>query len=640
MSWYVGQDGRQVWIPKDESVYTVICPAEKLPMETLAYLTVSSKKAATQEYICGEEESSRGATSKRQRDKTAGRQRGFILSVKQEDNPLSRIMPVFKAAADNVRKSPHVVRLDADEACNSKLKKKKNKDKDKENAPAPEKDRLLGVNEVRVETTARIQHFAHGTGFRVEVAEGSIYQRLHFFTGKTQVSAKEWHEALVDAVEEAGGHVMLARRIRSDAEAGNEAFPALEADNVILADGLKNKCKAQEDEDDWYKSMLRGNDEDSDEEDEEDDAEGEAEKEAPRSAARQQEKQRKPAAPSQRVGQQQQQAAPEWRKEAAHQQRQAQAPSHSQGQSRTWKPPASQQKPNGTQKPPPKAYSPPFIPKPTIGIAQVARPAPAPAAAPYPGASAGKGAAPMLSRSAGVAQGAAILSELQAGREPPVRGLNPRYDPPSGSPPPPAQVEPRQAPRHSAERWEEEEAASRRRRAPAQPPRSSEAASWDESGAWWEEGWHASTSSAGPSQRSRRSAGQDHGSHHEAQGASYYSGASRRRSDGWEAEATWQNGAGWEEGWWEQGGGSSSQHQPPAGASWEVHESLRGLRSDTGRGDTDRRERKKATPEEPLGPECGECGKGKIKLFVDQDDNTWYCGKCWLAYYGKEAPNK
>jgi len=238
MSWYVAQDGTQVWVGRDESVYTVIHPSKELQVDELTYLTTSTKKAAYQEHMM--DQGIDGKVSGRQRAKMTGRQRGFIVRVDQEENVLARVVTCFKAAAGKLLESGVVTRIDAEDAANAKKKKK-----DKQIVAQ------LAVNECRVETTARINHFAHGPGFRVDVQDGDMHQRIHFFTGRQQMPSVEWHACLVTALETCGSHVMLARRKAADAEGGANDGELDAAATITL-----RKDKAQQDEQAWLDSVM------------------------------------------------------------------------------------------------------------------------------------------------------------------------------------------------------------------------------------------------------------------------------------------------------------------------------------------------------------------------------------------------
>mmetsp|Transcript_4558 Transcript_4558/g.10638 ORF Transcript_4558/g.10638 Transcript_4558/m.10638 type:complete len:511 (-) Transcript_4558:116-1648(-) len=235
MSWYVGQDGQQIWIRRDEVVYTVVRPREDLPLETLTYLSVNSKKATFQEHLTDDidEECKGPKNSRRHRDKLAGRQRGFLVRVDVEQ---SRVIPCVKEATKRLLDKGVASRIDADEASNAKKNKKK------ENMEV----KILGVNECRVETTARVYHFAHGPGFRIEVSEGPVQQTIHVFTGRKEISPQDWHSQLMSAVEANGAHVVLSRRVRGDADA-----------EVGEVQRHGRKDMAQQDDDAWFESALR-----------------------------------------------------------------------------------------------------------------------------------------------------------------------------------------------------------------------------------------------------------------------------------------------------------------------------------------------------------------------------------------------
>jgi hypothetical protein len=269
MSWYVGKDGEHLWIKRDETVYTVIQPEDSLPVESLTYLALNSKKAVYQEHLIGDDAGDVKNNSKRRREKQAGRQRGYIVRIEQEEQV--RVVPSIKAATLKLIDDQVVSRVDADEAANSK-KKKNNKQANVSTVSTV----ALGINECRVETSARIHHFAHGPGFSVEVCEGSAHQKIHFFTDKKELSCKEWHRHLVAAVESTGAHVMLARK--TQAEASQEDLQCKAAADLIERVRSLRKDNAQKEDDAWLESVMNAKAEESSSSSEESSAEEESPK--------------------------------------------------------------------------------------------------------------------------------------------------------------------------------------------------------------------------------------------------------------------------------------------------------------------------------------------------------------------------
>lgn len=249
MSWYVDQRGRQVWVEREETVFTIDEPPEDWDptTENLTYLASASSKAVYAEHSIDEESASRGSKKK---DAQAGRQRGFVVRVDHEDDGLSRVTSDFQAVANGLLASGAVSRVDVD-ASREGGKKKKKKAKDKKNDEEEEEEKEkepalpLGVNECRVETTARCQHFAHGTGWKVEVSNGDGSQRIFLFTAKKEVTTAEWHKQLLASMESSGTRVMLGRML-GDGPDGKGAGKA----------GPPKKDEAQRDEDEWLESML------------------------------------------------------------------------------------------------------------------------------------------------------------------------------------------------------------------------------------------------------------------------------------------------------------------------------------------------------------------------------------------------
>eukprot|EP00438_Fugacium_kawagutii_P027201 Skav210175 [mRNA] locus=scaffold5148:36373:52156:+ [translate_table: standard] len=143
-----------------------------------------------------------------------------------------------------------VSRVDADEAANLKKAKKKDKAAQGDASSVPN----LGANECRIETTSRIHHFAHGPGYRVEVSEGVVAQRLNMFTGRRELPLKDWLSLLLNALESTGTHVMILKR------SGNEVVGG--AVNGQKEEGEKKvqlkKDKAQQAENEWLQSLLSG----------------------------------------------------------------------------------------------------------------------------------------------------------------------------------------------------------------------------------------------------------------------------------------------------------------------------------------------------------------------------------------------
>jgi len=248
MSWYVDEDGARTWINRDSTVFTVVISEKQLPVEQLTYLAVSSKKAVYQEAIC-EDDQAAGTRSKRSKDKQAGKQRGFIIRAEVEESPLTRVVPWFKDAAKKLMDCSVVSRVDADEAANLKKAKKKDKAID---VSVPN----LGANECRIETTSRIHHFAHGPGYRLQVSEGMVAQRLNMFTGRKEIPLKDWLSLLLNALESTGTHVMILKR------SGNEVVGgAVNGQEDTEKKIQLKKDKAQQAENEWLQSLLAGHEE-------------------------------------------------------------------------------------------------------------------------------------------------------------------------------------------------------------------------------------------------------------------------------------------------------------------------------------------------------------------------------------------
>lgn len=235
MSWYVGHDGRQVWVEARETVFTCDKPEEELPKRSLTYLASNLQKTVFAEHAIDEDDGKKG----KKKDRQAGKQRGFIVRVDQDERV--NVLPTLQAAVDKLLSTGVVSRVDLDE---TEGKKRNKKGRDVEEVPEEsEKTGLaLGVNECRVEIIARCQHQAHGVGFTISAAEGSILQRIHLFTASKELTVDSFHDALMKALQADGSRVMMGR-----------VSPAIAPDPPEK----ENKAKeAAKEEDDWLDSLM------------------------------------------------------------------------------------------------------------------------------------------------------------------------------------------------------------------------------------------------------------------------------------------------------------------------------------------------------------------------------------------------
>ncbi|CAE7284364.1 SAMS2 [Symbiodinium natans] len=237
MSWYVGHDGRQVWVEARETVFTCDKPEDVLPNRQLTYLASNLQKTVFAEHAVDDDDVKKG----KKKDRQAGRQRGFIVRVDQDER-VNVLLPV-QPAVDKLLTSGAVSRVDLDE---TEGKKRNKKGRDAEQATEePEPTGLpLGVNECRVETIARCQHQAHGVGFTILVSEGSSKQRIHCFTANREMRLQEWHDKLVQALAAGGTRVLMGRM-----------SPALAPDPPDSKD-VKAQKEAAKEEDDWLDSLM------------------------------------------------------------------------------------------------------------------------------------------------------------------------------------------------------------------------------------------------------------------------------------------------------------------------------------------------------------------------------------------------
>lgn len=243
MSWYVGQDGRQVWAERDDTVFTVGEPEGVLPMEILMYLSTNTQKAVYQEHTIDEDEKK----GKKAKGGPIGKQRGFLVRVDQDDRV--RISSAFQAGMQHLMSSGVVTRVDVED---NAATKRKGKSKVVEVEEVPQVVQIpVGINECRVDTVARCQHQAHGVGFRLDVAESDSKQRLHVFTGK-ELSQAEWHTKVTEAIIATGGRVMLGRLF--GANAPDE--PSTAKDSKSAGSKGPKRDVAKEGEDAWLDSLM------------------------------------------------------------------------------------------------------------------------------------------------------------------------------------------------------------------------------------------------------------------------------------------------------------------------------------------------------------------------------------------------
>lgn len=238
MSWYVTLQGRQIWVDRDEDVYTVGDPPdEELPLVNLAYLSVGSSKAMYAEHMIDEEGSKRGKA----KEKQGGRQRGFVVRVDHDTR--TKVLASMQGAIDLLMQNGHASRIDIDDAGSDRKKKGKRSE------PAEEILPPLGPNECRVEIVSRCQHVGHGKGYQVSVLEHGSKQKINIFTSDQEFPVDKFHQQLVAAVEASGGKTALGRMApcAEDGAGGPGKFEDKKP---------KKRDEAQEDEDDWLSSVM------------------------------------------------------------------------------------------------------------------------------------------------------------------------------------------------------------------------------------------------------------------------------------------------------------------------------------------------------------------------------------------------
>eukprot|EP00440_Ansanella_granifera_P026544 gb/GFBE01028834.1/.p1 GENE.gb/GFBE01028834.1/~~gb/GFBE01028834.1/.p1 ORF type:complete len:292 (+),score=59.85 gb/GFBE01028834.1/:1-876(+) len=238
MSWYVGHDGRQVWVDSREQALTCDKPEAALPVVMLTYLASNTSKRVYAEHAVDDDDGKKG----KKKEKQAGRQRGFIVCMDHHEDRVN-VLPTIQAAVDKLLSSGVVSRVDLDES-EGKKRSKKGREIVKEEVPDEAVGIPLGVNECRVEIVSRCQHQAHGVGFTISVSEGGASQRIHLFTAGKDLSVADWHSHLLEALRSGRGRVMLGRM-----------SPAIAPDPPDVKEATSKKDAAKE-EDDWLDSLM------------------------------------------------------------------------------------------------------------------------------------------------------------------------------------------------------------------------------------------------------------------------------------------------------------------------------------------------------------------------------------------------
>lgn len=234
------QNGRQVWAERDQMVYTVGDPPgkdETLPLENLAYLSVTSQKAVYAEHSV--EDDLGDKKGKKAKEKSAGRQRGYVVRVDGDSRP--RVAAPLQPAVDRLYQDGVVSRVDAEETAGPTKRRGRGKKEEKAEPVEEETGPPLGPNECRVEVTARCQHFAHGKGFRVEMSEAGPKQKFHVFVADRELTAASFYKQLVGAIEATGGQTALGRMLSAPDDG---------------AAASKKRDVAQEGEEDWLSSVM------------------------------------------------------------------------------------------------------------------------------------------------------------------------------------------------------------------------------------------------------------------------------------------------------------------------------------------------------------------------------------------------
>mmetsp|Transcript_163112 Transcript_163112/g.523059 ORF Transcript_163112/g.523059 Transcript_163112/m.523059 type:complete len:652 (+) Transcript_163112:162-2117(+) len=225
MSWYQAADGHEVWVPRNETVYTVIEPSKDLPHEELMYLSMTTNKPVFQE-LSVEDDSWDIGRNKKRHMKRAGKERGYLLRV--ETDGQARVIPWFKAACKQLIAQGFCSKIDVAEAVNLKKQKK-----------LQQKGLALGVNECRVETLSRCTHVACGPGFKVEISCDQVTQHMQVFTDHRVLPTSVWHAHVLEAVGSVYGRVFAARKVREgEREDGDDEREEAECASGVAGRGV------------------------------------------------------------------------------------------------------------------------------------------------------------------------------------------------------------------------------------------------------------------------------------------------------------------------------------------------------------------------------------------------------------------
>eukprot|EP00435_Cladocopium_sp_Y103_P038724 s1042_g10.t1 len=196
MSWFRTPDGTQVWVPREEILYTLRPAPKDLSTKELTYLSLGSSKPVFQEIF---EDETWDGRKKRHARKAVGKERGYLVRVEMDAQ--ARVVSWFKAALQILVRDQVVSKVDPNEAKNVKRRKQRGQH-----------------NECHVETLQRCHHGVCGPGFQVRVSSNEAFQEINLFTNHQVLPAESWDQALSEALHRAYGRVFFAQANIRDLE--------------------------------------------------------------------------------------------------------------------------------------------------------------------------------------------------------------------------------------------------------------------------------------------------------------------------------------------------------------------------------------------------------------------------------------
>lgn len=189
MSWFRTPNGNQVWVPREEILYTLRPAPKDLSTKELTYLSLGSSKPVFQEIF---EDETWDGRKKRHAGRAIGKERGYLVRIEMDAQ--ARVVSWFKAALQILVREQVVSKVDPNEAKNVKRRKQRGQH-----------------NECHVETLQRCHHGVCGPGFQVRVSSCEAFQEINLFTNHQVLAAETWDQALSEALHRAYGRVFFAQ---------------------------------------------------------------------------------------------------------------------------------------------------------------------------------------------------------------------------------------------------------------------------------------------------------------------------------------------------------------------------------------------------------------------------------------------